>query len=70
MGNPWVNHVKEYSKEKGMKYRDALKDAECKASYTKTGSGLEAVVESMSKPKYHKKVVVAEPTNKIQSVQY
>ena len=36
MANSWVNHVKEYASSKGIKYFDALKDPECKASYTKT----------------------------------
>lgn len=39
MPNPWINHVKSYAQEKGIKYRDALKDPQCKASY-KSGSGL------------------------------
>jgi len=39
MPSKWIEHVKAHAKEKGMKYKDALKCAECKASY-KTGSGL------------------------------
>jgi len=29
----WVSHVKEYCAKKGMSYKEALRDAECKASY-------------------------------------
>lgn len=50
MPNPWINHVKSYAQEKGMKYRDALKCAECKASY-KSGSGLLGMTrDGMPKP--------------------
>jgi hypothetical protein len=38
MPSKWIEHTKAYAKEKGMKYKEALKCAECKASY-KTGSG-------------------------------
>ena len=38
MPNPWISHVKSYAQEKGIKYRDALKDPQCKSSY-KTGGG-------------------------------
>jgi hypothetical protein len=38
MPSKWIEHVKAHAKEKGMKYKDALKCAECKASY-KVGSG-------------------------------
>lgn len=39
MPNAWVNHVKEYASKNNLKYFDALKDPECKASYMKTGGG-------------------------------
>lgn len=39
MPSKWINHVKQYSQSKGMKYKDALCCAECKASY-KQGCGL------------------------------
>ena len=39
MPSKWINHVKAYAQEKGIKYRDALKDPNCKSSY-KSGSGL------------------------------
>lgn len=37
--NSWVQHTKNFAKEKGIKYNEALKDPECKASYKK-GSGI------------------------------
>lgn len=33
MANSWINHVKEFSSRKKMKYTDALKSADCKAEY-------------------------------------
>lgn len=35
MANPWIEHVKKYAKNNGLKYTDALKDAKCKSSYKK-----------------------------------
>jgi len=35
MANNWVNHVKEFSEKKKIKYTDAMKSAECKAEYEK-----------------------------------
>ena len=29
----WINHVKEYASQKGIKFGDALKHSECKSSY-------------------------------------
>jgi hypothetical protein len=29
----WVNHTKEYASRKGISYREALKDPECKSTY-------------------------------------
>ena len=37
--SPWIEHVKSFALSKGIKYFDALKDPECKASYMKTGGG-------------------------------
>ena len=37
--NPWIMHVKNYAAKHGMKYNEALKDPQCKASYKK-GAGL------------------------------
>tara|TARA_R110002167_G_scaffold115428_1_gene289804 strand:- start:496 stop:2112 length:1617 start_codon:yes stop_codon:yes gene_type:complete len=45
MGNEWVEHLKRYSSENGMKYKDCMKSAECKAQYKKkSGSG---IIDSM-----------------------
>jgi hypothetical protein len=50
MPNPWVNHVKEYASKNNLKYKDALKDPECSASY-KSGSGLLGMTQNgMPKP--------------------
>lgn len=40
MGNSWIEHVKAFANKKGIKYNEAMKDPECKASYKKTGSGV------------------------------
>lgn len=34
----WTEHVKTYASSRGISYREALKDPDCKASYTKTSS--------------------------------
>lgn len=39
MVNKWVEHVKAYAVKNNMKYNDAMKDPNCKGSYTK-GSGI------------------------------
>ena len=33
MPNPWIAHVMNFSKTKGISYAKALKDPECKSSY-------------------------------------
>ena len=33
--SPWIQHVKNFAKAKGMKYNEALKSSECKNSYKK-----------------------------------
>ena len=33
MPNKWINHVKNYAQKNNMKYNEALKDMNCKASY-------------------------------------
>ena len=43
--NSWVEHCKAFAKKKGIKYNEALKDPECKASYKK-GEGLVSDVKS------------------------
>ena len=40
MTNNWINHVKQYSKNNNMKYNEAMKDPQCKASYKKKGKGI------------------------------
>ncbi len=35
-GNPWVEHVKQFSRQKGVSYGCAVSDPECKASYVKS----------------------------------
>ena len=37
--NPWVEHVKEYSKKKKMSYCDAMKCEKCKTQYKKKNKG-------------------------------
>lgn len=34
--NKWITHVKEYAAKNGLTYRDAMKDAKCKAAYGPT----------------------------------
>jgi hypothetical protein len=36
----WVQHCLAFAKAKGVKYRDALRSAECKSSYKKVGKGV------------------------------
>ena len=39
--NSWINHIKNYSTNHNMKYNEALKNSDCKASYKKhSGSGV------------------------------
>ena len=33
--NPWVEHIKQFSKQKGIPYGCAVSDPACKASYVK-----------------------------------
>ena len=47
---PWIEHVKSFALSKGIKYFDALKDPECKASY-KRGSGVVGMaIDGMTNP--------------------
>jgi hypothetical protein len=39
MPNAWILHVKQYALKNNLKYKDALKDPACRASYKK-GSGV------------------------------
>ena len=48
----WINHVREYAQEKGIKYSAALKDPECSASYkNKKTSSAEETPHEVSAPK-------------------
>jgi hypothetical protein len=38
--SPWIEHVKSFALSKGIKYFDALKDPECKASYKKASPSI------------------------------
>jgi hypothetical protein len=38
-GNPWIQHVKDFAKEKGIPYWQALKSPETKSSYQKLSAG-------------------------------
>jgi hypothetical protein len=38
-GNPWIQHVKNFAKAKGIPYWQALKSPECKSSYKTYSSG-------------------------------
>ena len=50
MPSKWIEHVKEYASKNNLKYKDALKDPECSASY-KSGSGLLGMTqEGIPKP--------------------
>ena len=49
MPSAWINHAKEFAKSKGMSYMNALKSAECKASY-KEGKGGEIKPAVMPNP--------------------
>ena len=37
MNNNWIQHVKDFASKKGISYRDALRDVECKSTYKKGG---------------------------------
>jgi len=39
-GNPWIQHVKDFAKEKGIPYWQALKSPETKSSYQMKGKGV------------------------------
>ena len=40
MPSAWINHVKQFAKEKNTTYSAALKNAECKSSYASSKSGV------------------------------
>lgn len=52
MASKWVEHVKDFSKQKGITYGEAMKNDECKKLYQTTKGDIktEEIVE-MTKPK-------------------
>ena len=50
MANKWIEHVKEFAEKKGMKYNEALKHPDCKASY-KSGAGTKKGNARVGQPK-------------------
>jgi hypothetical protein len=57
MVNAWINHVKAYAKEHNLKYGDALKDHECKATYKK-GSGIGGLNKVMANRSIEKRMMI------------
>lgn len=48
----WIEHVKDYAKQKEMKYTEALKNDECKELYHKNKSPVDKKkVDEMTRPK-------------------
>lgn len=48
----WIEHVKEYAKQKEMKYTEALKNDECKELYHKNKSPVDKKkIDDMTRPK-------------------
>lgn len=46
--NSWIQHCKNFAAKKGIKYNEALKDPECKATYKK-GEGLVSDLKSATR---------------------
>ena len=57
----WTEHVKEYATRKGISYKDALKDSECKETYHKQKTEKPPTVEqgnkALNKRRYTKKLL-------------
>ncbi len=57
----WVEHVRAYANNKGISYRDALKDSECKETYHKQKTEKPPTVEqgnkALNKRRYTKKLL-------------
>ena len=57
----WVDHVKAYASNKGITYRQALKDSECKETYHKQKTEKPPTVEQgnkeLNKRRYTKKLL-------------
>lgn len=48
----WIEHVKDYAKQKEMKYTEALKSAECKELYHKNKQPVDKKkIDEMTRPK-------------------
>ena len=47
--NSWIEHVKQYAHQNGLKYNEALQDIECKNSYIKGGSAKSAYIAKLLK---------------------
>ena len=60
MTSKWVEYVKDFSKQKGMTYGEAMKNEECKKMYqlTKKDIKIEEIIET-TKPKLPKPVKIA-----------
>ena len=59
MASKWVEHVKDFSKQKGITYGDAMKNEECKKMYqsSKKDINIEEVIE-ITRPKLPKPVKI------------
>jgi hypothetical protein len=57
MASKWVEHIKEFSKQKGITYGEAMKNEECKKIYqsSKKDIKIEEIVET-TKPKIPKPI--------------
>lgn len=55
MANKWIEHVKAFAKKMNMKYNEALKHPDCKASY-KSGAGVKEDVKEDVKVGHKKKM--------------
>ena len=57
----WVEHVRAYANSKGISYKDALKDSECKETYHKQKTEKPTTVEqgnkALNKRRYTKKLL-------------
>jgi hypothetical protein len=48
----WIEHIKDYAKQKEMKYTEAMKDPQCKELYHKNKSPVDKKkVDEMTRPK-------------------
>jgi hypothetical protein len=48
----WIEHIKDYAKQKEMKYTEAMKDPQCKELYHKNKSPVDKKkIDEMTRPK-------------------